>query len=278
MDDSFKEDEVEQEVAFLAKNFQKFLKMKNNGKPFSKGKFSSSKGDMKEFKKKDGKEFQSPQGIVYYECNGHGHLKKECPNYLRGKGKVFATTLSDSDSSNSNTKGECDIEGNYRAFMAIASVDSKDDLSNLVDELGNISKDEEIEESEDEDVCQNERKNNLQEAYDSLLEDCVKYAKVANLAVKKMKKVEEEHRCILVQHKEANCEVERLKGELVEAYSKVKFLELEIIQANVKVECISTKKLDTMLSSQKSSHDKTGLGYTGEGSSSSELKKEVRLV
>ena len=81
-----------------------------------------------------------------------------------------------------------------------------------------------------------------------------------------------------MQHKEANCEVERLKGELVEAYSKVKFLELEIIQANVKVECISTKKLDTMLSSQKSSHDKTGLGYTREGSSSSELKKEVRLI
>ena len=42
-----------------------------------------------------------------------------------------------------------------------------------------------------------------------------------------------EYRCILVQHKEAKCEVERLKGELVEAYSKIKFLELEIIQANV---------------------------------------------
>ena len=94
--------------------------MKNSRKPFSKGKFSSSKGDRKEFKKKDGKEFQSPQGIVCYECNGHGHLK-ECPNYLRGKGKVFATTLSDSDSSNSDTEGECDSEGNYRAFMAILS-------------------------------------------------------------------------------------------------------------------------------------------------------------
>ena len=102
--------------------------MKNSGKPFSKGKFSSSKGDRKEFKKKDGKEFQSPQGIVCYECNGHGHLKIECPNYLRGKGKVFAITLSDSDSSNSNTEGECDSEGNYRAFMTIAFVDSKNDF------------------------------------------------------------------------------------------------------------------------------------------------------
>ena len=159
---------------------------------------------------------------------------------------MFATTLSDFESLNSDTEGECDCEGNYRAFMAIASADSKDDLSNLVDELGNISEDEEIEELEDKDVCQNEGENNLQEAYDSLLEDCSKYAKVANLAVKKMKKVEEEHRCILVQLKEAKCEVEGLKGELVKAYSKIKFLELEIIQANVKVERISTKKLDNM--------------------------------
>ena len=141
--------------------------------------------------------------------------------------------------------------------MTIASVDSKNDLRKLVDELGDLFDDEETEELEDEDVCQNEGEINLQEAYDSLLEDCGKYAKVANLAMKKMKKVEEEHSCILVQHKEAKCEVERLKGELVEAYSKINFLEPEIIQANVKVECISTKKLDNVLSSQKSSHDKT---------------------
>ena len=95
--------------------------------------------------------------------------------------------------------------------MIIVSVDSKNDLSNLVDELGHLFEDEKIEESEDEDVCQNEEKINLQEAYDSFLEDCGKYAKVSNLAVKKMKKVEEKHRCILVQHKEAKCEVERLK-------------------------------------------------------------------
>ena len=75
-----------------------------------------------------------------YECNSHEHLKMECPNYLRGKGKVFATTLSDSKSS--DTERECDSEGNYRAFMAITSVDSKDDLSNLVDELGDLSKGE----------------------------------------------------------------------------------------------------------------------------------------
>ena len=55
MDNFSEEDDVEKEVAFLAKNFRKFLKMKNSGKSFSKGKFSSYKGDRKEFKKKDGK-------------------------------------------------------------------------------------------------------------------------------------------------------------------------------------------------------------------------------
>ena len=76
--------------------------------------------------------------------------------------------------------------------MTIALVDSKNDFSNLVDELGDLSEDEEIEESED--------------------------------------------------------------------------------------ERISTKKLDNVLSFQKSSHDKTGLGYIGEGSSSSKPKKEVKFV
>ena len=44
------------------------------------------------------------------------------------------------------------------------------------------------------------------------------------------------------------------------------------------MECISTKKFDSVLSSQKPSNDKTDLGYTGEGSSSSEPKKEVKFV
>ena len=61
--DFSEEDIMEKEVAFLAKNFQKFLKVKNSGKYFSKGKLSS-KGDRKEFKKKDGKDFQSLQGII----------------------------------------------------------------------------------------------------------------------------------------------------------------------------------------------------------------------
>ena len=74
------------------------------------------------------------------------------------------------------------------------------------------------------------------------------------------------------------CEVEALNGELIEAYSKIKFLELEVIQANVKVECVSSKKLDEVLAHQKRFSDKSGLGYAGESSSSANVFKEMKFV
>ncbi|KAL0008615.1 hypothetical protein SO802_010117 [Lithocarpus litseifolius] len=51
-----------------------------------------------------------------------------------------------------------------------------------------------------------------------------------------MKRAELDYKSILVRYKEAKCEVEALNGELTEAYSKINFLELEVIQANAKVE------------------------------------------
>ena len=96
--------------------------------------------------------------------------------------------------------------------------------------------------------------------------------------MKKMKKADEDYRSLLVRYKEAKCEIEMLNGELSEAYTKVKFLELEVVQANAKVECVSTKKLDDVLSHQKPFSDKTGLGYIGESSSDVNISKEVKFV
>ena len=95
--------------------------------------------------------------------------------------------------------------------MAITTIDFRDELNDLVDELGVHSGSEEVNVLEDEDEYLNEGDKNLQEVYDALLEDFVKYAKVAKNAVKKMKKIEEEHKSTLVQLKEAKCEVEELK-------------------------------------------------------------------
>ena len=101
---------------------------------------------------------------------------------------------------------------------------------------------------------------------------------MAKVAVKKMKKAEEDYRSLLVRYKEAKCEIETLNGELTKAYTKVKFLELEVVQANAKVEQVSTKKLDDILSHQKPFFDKTGLGYIGESSLVVNISKEVKFV
>ena len=83
---------------------------------------------------------------------------------------------------------------------------------------------------------------------------------------------------LLVWYKETKCEVEMLNGELIEAYSKIKFLELEVIQANAKVEQVSSKELDEVLAHQKPFSNKSGLGYTGESSSSANMSKEMKFV
>ena len=131
---------------------------------------------------------------------------------------------------------------------------------------------EESNAEEDEDAA------SLQENYNSLLEKSGKYTKVAKAAVKKMKKVEEEYRSLLVRYKEAKCEIEMLNGELTKAYTKIKFLELKVVQANAKVEQVSTRKLDDVLSHQKPFFDKTRLGYTRECSSAVNISKEVKFV
>ena len=224
--DSSDEDKVENDVAYLAKNFRKFLKFKRDGKSFEKGKFSKFKKDKKDFKKKDSRDSSPSEMVTCFECKGHGHVKKECPMYLKVKGKVFAITLSDSDGSNSNSKESCDGEGNYFAFMTIAPVDSSEDLSLLVKELSEHTEVESVgigEESDDED----EGTKELQESYNSLLEKTGEYARVAKATIRKMKKVEQDYKSILVRYKETKCEVEVLNGELIEAYSKISFLSLK---------------------------------------------------
>ena len=146
--------------------------------------------------------------------------------------------------------------------MTIAPVDSSKDLSLLVEELSEHTEVESIgigEEFDDED----EGTKELHESYNSLLEKTREYTRVAKVAIKKMKKAEQDYKSILVRYKETKCEIEALNGELTETYSKIKFLVLEVIQANAKVERVASKKLDEVLAHQKPFSDKNGLGYSG---------------
>ena len=213
-----------------------------------------------------------------FECNRPGHFKKECPNYLKAKGNVYVTAFSDSDSSSSDLDESCDGEGNFSTFMTIDHVESLDDLSVLVEELvehielESIGIVEEFDDEEDDGIV------GLQETYNSLFEKTNEYAKVASAAIKKMKRVEKDYKSLLIRYKETKCEMETLNRELTEAYSKIKFLELEVVQANAKVERMSSKKLDEVLAHQKPLFDKSRLGYTNESSSNVKVTKDMKFV
>ena len=113
-----------------------------------------------------------------------------------------------------------------------------------------------VEETDDE---EDEEAVGLQENYNSLLEKTAKYAKVVKVAIKKIKRAKEDYKSLLVRYKEPKCERETLNRELTEAYTMIKFLELEMVQANAKVERVSSKKLDKVLAHQKPFSDKSGL-------------------
>ena len=165
--------------------------------------------------------------------------------------------------------------------MTIAPVGSSEDLNALVEELGEHTEVELMGVGEESNYvgeeCVYEGTKGLLETYNSLLEKTGEYARVAKVAIRKMKKAEQDYKSLLVLYKETKCKVETLNGELTEAYSKIKFLELEV-QANAKVEGAASKKLDEVFAHQKPFSDKSGLGYTGESSSSTNMSKEMTFV
>ena len=120
---------------------------------------------------------------------------------MRSKGKTYATTFNDSNSSTSDLEDNCDEEGNFSAFMTIAHVESLEDLNLLVQELGEHSDEEFMGILEESDVGEDKDTIGLQENYNSLLEKSREYARMAKATMKKMKKVEEDYRSLLVRYK-----------------------------------------------------------------------------
>ena len=94
--------------------------------------------------------------------------------------------------------------------MVISSMDLKEELIEQNEELGEHTDVEEMEATNDEELEEGDRK--LQDVYDALLENQGKYAKVAKSVVKKMKRVEGDHKSTLLQLRYAKCEVKNQIG------------------------------------------------------------------
>ena len=83
--------------------------------------------------------------------------------------------------------------------MTIAHVESSDDLSVLMEKLGGHTELQSmgiVEESDDE---EDERTVRLQETYNFLLKKTGAYAKVANAAIKKMKRAKQDYKSLLLR-------------------------------------------------------------------------------
>ena len=138
--DEYFDDEDSKMKSYITRQFKKFMK-NANAKGFDKDHKQSNSFQFKsqERGKKDAKnssKYTVPSGPKCFECKGFGHMKQECPTYLKtiGKSKALTTTLSDTkpeDDSDDN-----DDEGILNAFIAIVNptegiveeVDEEEDL------------------------------------------------------------------------------------------------------------------------------------------------------
>jgi hypothetical protein len=118
-DDS--EDE-EKAVAMLAKNFGRLMRNERFKKKFfEKMKKVPREAELEEAEKKN------PRGRRCYECSEFGHIRVDCGNLKKGKGKAYNATLSDE-----SEEEEAPEQEKFLAFMAphVEEEDSYLELSN----------------------------------------------------------------------------------------------------------------------------------------------------
>ena len=112
--DESSDDEDSKMKSYIIRQFKKFMK-NANAKGFDKDRKKSSSLQFKsqDEGKKDtryGGQYIVPSGPKCFGCQGFGHMKQECPTYLKtiGKSKALAATLTDTkpeDDSNNEDDG-----------------------------------------------------------------------------------------------------------------------------------------------------------------------------
>ena len=229
--------------------------MKNaNGKGFDKDHRQSSSSQFKgqDKGKKDAKEggqYTIPAGPKCFGCQGFGHMKHECPTYLKsiGKSKALATTLSDTELEDDSSNVDNGILNAFIAFVDPTEgiVEDVDEEEDLVD-----SKFEKMDNQDD-----------IHTTYEKLYKLSEKHEKLYRLATKKLSDVELDREELSTKFDEANQTIGALRFENNFLAEKTNKLEAKLFQVRAQLERTSSAKLDEMLSIQKSASNHTGLGY-----------------
>ena len=249
------DDDEDEDLTFIANEIIKLLQYwkKDKDKPHRKSK--SSRKDKSE----------KPL-IQCYDCKGFGHMRIECPNYLmkkktkKSKDKGLVATLSDTE--NDSFDEYVDKCGHFMAFATT--------FDKVIVESASDSDD-----SSDDEVP---KKLNIQEAYDKLCTEFIKFVKSLHLCRKELNEVKNEKADLLVKLDETTRLVDLFVVENTSLDEKVKNLEVELSQARTQIERMSSVKLDEVLSAQKPSSDRVGLGYVDSSSPSSSMAFESKTV
>ena len=168
------DDEDSKMQSYITRQFKKFMK-NANAKGFDKDHKQSSSSQFK----RDGDHYTVPSGPKYFGYQGFGHMKQECPTYLKTIRKSKALTATLSDTKPKDDLDDNDDEGILNAFTT--TVDPTNGGSGTVDDEEDLV-DSKFEKMDDQD--------NIYIAYEKLYKVSKKHEKLYRLDTKKLSDVE----------------------------------------------------------------------------------------
>ena len=127
--------------SYITRQFKKFMKNANR-KGFDKDCRQSSSSQFKSQDKgkknaRNGSQYTIPSGPKSFWCQGFGHMKQECPTYLKtiGKSKALVATLSDIDPEDDSDNEDDRILNTFTAIVNPTEgiVEDVDEVEELVE-------------------------------------------------------------------------------------------------------------------------------------------------
>ena len=194
--DESSDEEDSKMKSYITRQFKKFMK-NANGKGFDKDRKQSSSSQFKgqDKGKKDAKEggqYTVLAGTQCFRCQGFGHIKHECPTYLKSirKSKALVATLSD-------TKSEEDSDNEDHGILN-AFTTTIDPTDGIVEDV--VEKDELVESKFEKMNDQDD----IDTAYEKLYKLSEKHEKLYRLTTKKLSDVEFDREELSTKFDEAN--------------------------------------------------------------------------
>ena len=176
------DDEDSKMKSYITRQLNKFMN-NVNGKGFNKDHRQSSSSQFKSQDRgkkdvRDGDEYIVPTGPKCFGCQGFGHMKHECPTYLKstGKSKALAATLSNTEPKDDSNNQD---DGILNVFTA--TINPTDGI------VEDVIEEEELVKSKFEKM---DDQDDIHTAYEKLYKLSKKHEKLYRLTTKKLNDVE----------------------------------------------------------------------------------------